>query len=241
VTRTARSQTVQLDLPGQACVADGPHDQSGMYLMHHAFRRDLARFETAAGATPVEDAATWRALERRWQLFGEVLHHHHTVEDTSVWPLLRRRARAAGVDEAVTVLDAMEEEHDHIDPALAACASAWHAMVAHPCDDHRNALAITVSAARGALLSHMAHEETEALPLWQRLLSAADHVEITAAAKAGYPLRLVLGFILPWLADDLPAGAMTRLLDDAPPGYGLALRMARVGYDRGDRRAFRHG
>src|SRR3546814_2114133 len=37
----------QISLPGQAHVAHGPHDQSGMYLMHHAFRRDLGSFESA--------------------------------------------------------------------------------------------------------------------------------------------------------------------------------------------------
>ena len=72
---------VQLDLPGQTHVADGPHDQSGMYVMHHGFRRDLARFERAVRNTPVGDAATWRALAKRWAAFTEVLHHHHTIED----------------------------------------------------------------------------------------------------------------------------------------------------------------
>ena len=43
----------QICLPGQAHVADGPHDQTGMYLMHHAFRRDLDRFRDAVRRTPV--------------------------------------------------------------------------------------------------------------------------------------------------------------------------------------------
>ena len=31
----------QLTLPGQSHTAEGPHDQTGMYVMHHALRRDL--------------------------------------------------------------------------------------------------------------------------------------------------------------------------------------------------------
>ena len=52
----------QISLPGQAHVAEGPHDQTGMYLMHHAFRRDLAAFEAAVRQTPLHDDAVWRAL-----------------------------------------------------------------------------------------------------------------------------------------------------------------------------------
>ena len=80
--------TRQISLPGQAHVAEGPHDQTGMYVMHHAFRRDLANVEAAVRQTPLHDAATWRALDRRWAKFGEVLHHHHGVEDVAFWPVL---------------------------------------------------------------------------------------------------------------------------------------------------------
>src|SRR5690349_24812811 len=96
----------QLKLPGQSCVADGPHDQSGMYVMHHAFRRDLAAFEAAVRATPIGDAATWRALGDRWADFATVLHHHHGVEDEHLWPVLL----AATTDDATgtALLHAME-------------------------------------------------------------------------------------------------------------------------------------
>ena len=43
----------QIRLPGQTHVAEGPHDQTGMYLAHHAFRRDLANVESAVRHTPV--------------------------------------------------------------------------------------------------------------------------------------------------------------------------------------------
>ena len=56
----------QLDLPGQTHVAQGPHDQTGMYVMHHAFRRDLVMFAEAAAVTPADDREVWRALSRRW-------------------------------------------------------------------------------------------------------------------------------------------------------------------------------
>ena len=33
-----------------------------MYVMHHAFRRDLEAFAKAVPLTPVDDRQTWRAL-----------------------------------------------------------------------------------------------------------------------------------------------------------------------------------
>ena len=84
-TTTTRPATGHLmSLPGQQHVAEGPLDLNGMYMAHHAFRRDLADFAAAARRTPVDDAGTWTALARRWERFATVLHHHHTVEDTTL-------------------------------------------------------------------------------------------------------------------------------------------------------------
>ena len=49
----------QLRLPGQAAAPEGPLDMQMMYLMHHAFRRDLDAFADAVKGTPVRDRRTW--------------------------------------------------------------------------------------------------------------------------------------------------------------------------------------
>ena len=69
---TALDHHRQLDLPGQTHVAEGPHDMTGMYVMHHAFRRDLAAFASSVRATPLGDTATWEALAGP---LGAVRHH----------------------------------------------------------------------------------------------------------------------------------------------------------------------
>ena len=77
----------QIDLPGQACIADGPIDHTGMYVMHFALRRDIADLVSATALTPPTETVTWRALARYWALFAEALHHHHTAEDDHYWPV----------------------------------------------------------------------------------------------------------------------------------------------------------
>jgi hypothetical protein len=148
----------QLDLPGQAAVAEGPHDLGGMYVMHHAFRRDLDRFATAVRQTPLEDGAAWRALSTRWHRFGTVLHHHHTVEDTAIWPLLLTHVDAAGDAGGRATLEAMAAEHELIDPMLDACSTGFTAMAFAPDAATRDRLADRVAATRDCLAEHLVHE-----------------------------------------------------------------------------------
>ena len=235
---TTHDHPVQISLPGQAHVAHGPHDQTGMYVLHHALRRDLARFESAVRHTPIGDQRVWQSLSRRWRRFGEVLHHHHGVEDEAFWPVMLRRLDEAGDTAGRELLTAMEDEHRLIDPALAACTEAFDAMAGHPCDDHRNALDVRVTEARRTLLEHLAHEETDALPLLQRVMTAEDYAAAEAAAEAGYPARLI-PFLLPWTTDGLPAPVVASLLGGTP-GLGLVLRLVRGRYQRRERQTFRH-
>jgi hemerythrin-like domain-containing protein len=229
----------QICLPGQAHVADGPHDQTGMYLMHHAFRRDLDRFRDAVRLTPVEDHATWRALTARWDRLAEVLHHHHTVEDDHIWPLVRRRVEERGEAGGLGVLEAMAAEHEVLDPALQACGRGLAAMAATPSEDQRKALDVHVSTTRTLLLDHLRHEETEALPLLQRTLTVADFAAAEKAAEQGYPARIV-PFVVPWVADGVPPDVIRRTLGEAGVAYRLLLRLCRPRYARAERRAFAH-
>ena len=107
-------------------------------------------------------------------MFAFVLHHHHTIEDETMWPVLVGHAEAAATPSATEVLRAMEAEHDLIDPTLAACAEGFAAMTSHPCDDHRNALDVHVTTARQLLGDHLRHEETEAIALIQRWMTPEE-------------------------------------------------------------------
>ncbi len=229
----------QLTLPGQSHTAEGPHDQTGMYVMHRGFRRDLDHFAEAVARTPVSEAKVWAALQRRWDRMAEVLHHHHSVEDESLWPVLRHHADREGNTDDLTMLDDMEAEHGVIDPALAAVRTAFEEMCVHPCTDHRNALEIRIAAARESLLEHLAHEEGQALPLLQRTLSVQENDAFEAAAARGYPLRIV-PFVLCWVMHELPDEARRRILAQAPPGYGLVHRLLRGRFERREREAFRY-
>ena len=236
---TPADQPPPLLLPGQTHAAPGPHDMTGMYVAHHGFRRDLAAFEAAVRNTPVDDADVWRLLRRRWAGFAAILHHHHELEDSFYWPEMLRLCRAAGLDADVETLTAMEAEHHEIDPALAACEAGFAAMEARPAPAHRDDLDAAVTRTRAALLDHLRHEETEAIPLMQRILPPTSWEESERAALSTFPRRFV-PFLVGWGLHDLPEDAARRMEALAGPAYVLVHRVVRRGWTRRERRTFRY-
>lgn len=232
--------TGQVLLPGQAAAPDGPVDLTMMLVVHHAFRRDLAAFADAAVRTPVRDRATWTALAARWELFSSVLHHHHTGEDEGLWPVLLERVDAVGDREGRATLEAMEAEHEQIDPLLEACAVGFARLAAVPDEPARAQLAAQLRAAQAHLAAHLRHEESGALPIVQAHLTAADwHRVEKKHFRGGVPPRQVLR-IVAWFLHDLPEDGVAALRRSAEGRLMLAVWSAllRRGFERRERAAF---
>lgn len=229
----------QLSLPHQEWVAEGPHSLAGMYVMHHAFRRDLADFRSAVRNTPVGHAEVWAALVRRWDFFAEVLHHHHQIEDDHIWPVLVARATADDRLDDVATLEAMETEHEVIDPSLAACETGFVAMTERPSADRRNALDVHVTALHEALTTHLAHEERGALPLVQATMTADEWARSEAAARRAYGLRM-MPTLLPWCLAGLPEAVLPAVRAEVGAANLLAARLFMPRFARRDQLAFRY-
>ncbi len=225
----------QLRLAGQAAAPDGPVDMYMMYLMHHAFRRDLAAFAAAAPHTPVEDTTTWKALADRWAFFAETLHHHHSGEDAWLWPALLERADGA---ERETLL-AMEAEHEEIDPLLAASADGFARMAAGAGADCRAALTVRLVAARESLARHLAHEETDAMRILQAHLTPADWTALDEKFKEGLTFATLVALV-PWAFSEVPGSALPDLFARTGSAHRLIWRLTRRRFARREAAAFRH-
>lgn len=235
----------QLMLPGQAAAPGGPVDMTVMYLMHHAFRRDLRKFGTAVPRTPVDDHATWVALAERWERFSEILHHHHSGEDAGIWPFLLERAHPA---ERQTLL-AMEAEHEKIDPLLQCCGEGFAELAGggsggtagRPPEEARAALAVRLAEAQQLLGNHLRHEESEAMVILQRRMTSDDWSRIE---EEHFKSQDTLGFLLyvvPWIADELPEQVLADVLADAgTPMKVVNWLGARLKFRGLERKAFRH-
>lgn len=237
MTTDTKTWPEQIRLPGQTAAHPGPVDMTMMYVMHHAFRRDLNAFAEAAGKTPAGDRRAWRAMAKRWATFSFALHEHHTGEDSGLWPALMDRADDAGR----ATLEAMEAEHAEIDPILQACAAGFARLEEHADEDARAALAVRLVAARELLGEHLRHEETEAIALIQALLTHEDWERIEEENfKKKIALRDVLRLV-PWAAQGVPAQVRRDLF--AKPGgfmHRVMWLLTRRRFERQDAVAFAH-
>lgn len=226
----------QVRLPGQAAAHPGPIDMAMMYLMHHAFRRDLRAFSAAVPRTPLDDRESWRALAERWEVFSTALHHHHQGEDQWIWPVLTERVEP---DERTT-LEEMEAEHSEIDPILEACAAGLARMVSRPDADIRAALGVRLTAAKESLARHLAHEESVTIAMMQRVLTRDDWEAVEAHLSEGVGFGQVLKLV-PWALHEVPAEVRDRLFD-GPGGtmHRVIWLLTRRRFARHDRTAFRH-
>jgi len=227
-------------LPGQAAAPEGPADMRMMYLLHHGFRRDLACFAAAAKHIPADDAATWEALLRRWDLFAALLHDHHEKEDAVLWPYLRDRAAQANDLPALKLLEEMEAEHSIIDPLLQDARRALAEQVARPDERNRDGLVAVLEQTAAELGDHLSHEERDAIAILQKYVGGDEWADLERRKFRGGLKPSVLLSMLPWVAQDAPESAVAPLLAEAPAPFRLMLRLGRKRFQRLQSAAFSH-
>lgn len=164
-----------------------PADIRNMAIVHSALRRDLVRTRLVlTGAAPI-DAARTRALGEHLLWMMDMLHHHHSGEDTHVWPEIRRRNPAAG-----PLIDDMNADHERIaEPlrALERTATSFTSGSASAPD-----LLAALDRLENPLLPHLAREEREMMPLVAQTLSQREWLDLDyrAFVKGKSPWRLGL-------------------------------------------------
>ncbi len=204
----------------------GEADLTVMLGAHDAFRRDLTRLARAAAAAGLSDPARRQSVAAGWDLFKRELHLHHTAEDELIWPALR--PRLADSEAALSVLDAMEEEHERIDPLLAAvdAAFAQHDAAAGAVSDDwpgEDRLADVIDVLVSTLTGHLGHEERDGLPLIGVALTSSEwrSVGFKIARKNGLSGG---GEMFAWILDGARREDIAATLGQLPPPVRLLYR-----------------
>jgi hemerythrin-like domain-containing protein len=192
-------------------------DMEIMRILHDAFRRDGSRLERAADRYGTQDAEAHDALLLGWHGLSSSLHHHHTVEDRHIWPVIR--AKCAQRPDDLAVLDAMEEEHSRIDPAIAAVEEAFDDREARV-DEVAERIAALVSLLR----SHLAHEERDAFPLIRTLITTKEWDALNRASVKEASLSQ-LAQLAPWVLDGAGPEDVRRILSELPAPVRLVHRL----------------
>lgn len=166
-------------------------DMTMMIAMHDALRRELERLARITARTDDDPAHILRTAAG-WEAFKTYLHVHHTSEDDMAWPVMY--AALAGRPAEIALLDAMEAEHEAIDPLLAAVDAALADRESGP-----ERLGGLVDALATGLGGHLRHEEAETLTLIDATMTeeqwsafGKEHSRRIGTEAARY---------LPWLLD----------------------------------------
>ncbi len=205
-------------LPGTDAARHGTGDAdlTVMIAAHDAFRRDLVRLARAAAAPDRADPPRRERIGRGWEVFKRQLHFHHTGEDQHIWPRLGERLGHS--ESAMSVLQAMEDEHALVDPLLEAVDAAFADAAGDRLGDSVDEL-VTV------LHAHLAHEERDALPLIGTALTAAEWRAVGLRLGRANGLSGSAEFFA-WMLDGLPADEVAATLAELPPPLRLMYRVA---------------
>jgi hemerythrin-like domain-containing protein len=179
---------------------------------HHAFRRDLIRFERALETISRGDASRAGALREEWQKFRGALHGHHTVEDTALFPDL-----AAKNESLRATIEKLGADHRRIDPVLERGDRAFAELpkTEDAADVVRELIVL--------LDSHLALEESEVVPFIRdaKAFPAPETDEMAAMYAEGFS----------WSMHGLAPEVLTALGVMLPENVKVRLPAARVAFE----------
>jgi hemerythrin-like domain-containing protein len=148
----------------------------GMRIAHRVMLRDANRLtdlaEQLAAGTAVADSRRADAVAAYVRDWADSVHHHHSVEDEILWPVL---AASAGPHVDLTELS---DDHAALDPALHRLRAAADAYRARPDEDTATALAVELAELRDTLTEHIGDEEASVFPVIEQYVSVADWTEV---------------------------------------------------------------
>ena len=196
-------------------------DLTGFLLAHAAMRQEFGLL--AEVATQPLDAKRAALFEDQVALVLDVLHHHHTAEDDTIWPALREREPAARAG-----LDELEADHEAIDPLISAAGDrdlplAERAGVLRDLHERLNA--------------HLDREEAHAVPLIRKHVTVAEWEALAkrAAKETGRNIPKVYG----WYASAVDGERVKEALRTVPPPVRVLFRLFwQPAYNRRARRLY---
>lgn len=200
-------------------------DVRGLQLAHRAMLTDVGRLADAVGAVRDGQPCTprrTRALARYTELMCDSIHHHHTVEDVVLWPVIDASAGD------IVDLSELTEDHAALDPRLDVIRRRANAFRVTE-GDHRTAklLAAELSDLRALLSEHIAEEERDIFPVIREYLSVASWQAVEETAQRTGRLSFDVPRMLAVMTDDERAEMITRLSPVMRVVTGLVARRYR--------------
>ncbi|MDQ4037796.1 MAG: hemerythrin domain-containing protein [Actinomycetota bacterium] len=198
-------------------MATGISDNTIMnYVIHDALRRDLEHLTRAVETKAAFDPRRQHAFTAGWELFKSQLHIHHTGEDDALWP--RVRSHLEDRPEDLALLEVMEQEHALIGPTIQDIDAALAEQ-----ESGADRLAEATAVFRRELVDHLAHEERDAVPLIESVMTAQDWKAFTRHQQKSASLKDAAEFF-PYILSGADPERGAQALGKFPPPLRLLIR-----------------
>lgn len=174
--KTTQPVTIVARQPG-----DPDPDLLGLALAHRAMVTDVGRLADTVAA--IRDGQSCpprraRAVARYTELMCESIHHHHTVEDQVLWPVID--ACAAGIVD----LTELTEDHAALDPRLETIRRRANAFrIADGDGRTARLLAAELADLHTLLTEHIGEEERDIFPVIRKYVSVPNWQTIEKTAQ----------------------------------------------------------
>jgi hemerythrin-like domain-containing protein len=212
-----------------------PAQTWSMAVVHEALLRDLTRSRRELVTAPYPERKQRRAVAAHLLWLMDFLHHHHTSEDTGLWPLVRRRNPAAAA-----LLDSLEADHQRVSPAMAS-VSAAATMYRNTADHFARVRLVDALDELGAVLApHLEREVSEGMPVVSASITNGEWADWDNRYNIKPKSPRQLGLIGHWLVDGQGEEVRDMVFGLVPPlpRFVLAHAFARP-YLRGARARWR--
>ncbi len=156
-------------------------DAHEMVVVHRVFRRELRLLSELILAAPVGDGVRAAVLANHLADVTGALHHHHTAEDTLLWPVLLSRIGAN------PLIARMQDQHERLAGLLERIETLnrkWRDTADATIGHELSGVLRQLSA---ALTEHMDDEEREILPLVSRHVTLAEWNALTEYGRRVIP------------------------------------------------------
>lgn len=198
-------------------------DTSVMPTIHSFLRRETRLAGGVVRRVAPHDVRRAAVVDEHLDFLMMSLHHHHTIEDTHMWPLLLERVP----EELAPIVHLMESQHAGVDAAISGIAEARGVFRAAALPADRDRLADLLDELHAALAEHLDAEESRLLPIAARTMTQAEWDAMGEAGKAGTPRRLA-PLVFGMFGYEGDPAVVAGMLADAPaPVRALVPRLGR--------------
>lgn len=203
--------------------AAAPTDTRVMITLHTFFRREHRLAGGLLRGVAEGDTRRSRVVGAHLDFLSRALHHHHTIEDRLLWPLLLERVPA----ELAPVVHLMESQHERVDGLIEEIGTLLPGWARDADVASAARLADLFDTLYVHLVEHLDAEEERLLPLAARCMTQTEWDAMGDTARREAPRKgafLALGM---FQHDGDPEVFALMVSDAPPPVRWLLPRLAR--------------